>query len=123
MTKLIELFVRQMLRGFHLVGLGNFVVGVRQAFRELCIVRQNQQTAGVEIEAADGREPGSGVFDEVVNRGTSIGIAIRNQFFANLSQGLPEANCVVGKILPIMKSYVNTATSFWNYEKNCLSKR
>jgi hypothetical protein len=45
-------------------------VGVGEQFGEAGIVRENEQAAGVKIQAANGEDPGVETFNEVVDGGS-----------------------------------------------------
>src|SRR6185312_12203650 len=59
---------------FHEIGFRDVVIGVGEALGELCVVRQDEEPAGVEIEAAYGGDELSDVADEVINGGAPFGI-------------------------------------------------
>src|SRR5205807_10288717 len=53
---------------------------------ELRVIRQDQQAAGVEVEAADRKEITLAIRQQVVDRGTSMRIAIRSDVAGRLVQ-------------------------------------
>ena len=63
----VELFVGQQRGGFHQISFGDVVVGVGKALAELGVVGHQQQSAGVEVQPADGGEEVGDRGDQVVD--------------------------------------------------------
>src|SRR6185312_1513435 len=61
--------------GEDVVELGDFVFGVGDAFGEDAVVGEQEQSAGVEIEAADGEIPSGELADDVVDGRATAGVA------------------------------------------------
>jgi hypothetical protein len=74
-----ELFVRQQVAGFELVGLGDLVIRVGQALGEIVIIGHDQQAAGIQVQAPDWREPRLGLSDQLIDSGPTLRIAPGSQ--------------------------------------------
>jgi hypothetical protein len=70
-----DLFVAQQGGGFHLVGLGHFVVGIGNALRESGVVGEQQQPAGIQVQAPHRGKPRAGIGRQSVDGGPSLGVA------------------------------------------------
>jgi len=72
--KLVEGIVGNRIGALDQISFRDFVIGIRQALGKLRIVSQDQQAAGVKVEASDGRKERIDIGDEVIDGGAAFGI-------------------------------------------------
>ncbi len=73
-AQLLKLFVAEQCGRLHQIRFGNFVIWIGDPLGKARVAGEQQQSAGVLIQPADGNHPASGVLDEIVNRGAAFGI-------------------------------------------------
>lgn len=120
MTKLIELLVGQDGGGLDEIGLGNFILGIGEAFGELGVVGEDEESAGVKIEAADGGNEIVDAGEEVVDGGSSFGILVGSEVALRLveqeikrllrAEGFAvEENSVAVEVDPVVRIFDDAA--------------
>lgn len=72
----VEFFVGQQAAGFNKIALGDVEVGVHDALGKLSIVGEEEQPAGIEVEASDRDDEGANIAEEIVDGGTILRVLV-----------------------------------------------
>ena len=73
-AELIESFVGQQRGALGEVSLRDFLIGVGEPLGELRVVGQDEESAGIEIEAANRGDEGVNIGDQIVDGGAAFGV-------------------------------------------------
>ena len=75
---------RQNRRAFHQISLRHMMIRIGQPLRQLSVVGQDQQSAGVQIQPSDGRDELADIAQQIVNRRTALRIFVSSQITLRL---------------------------------------
>lgn len=76
LAQLLQLLVAEQRRAFDTIGLGYVVRGVGESFGQQGVVGKQQQPAGIFIEAADRTHKSWDILQQIIDRGSPLGIAL-----------------------------------------------